>query len=88
MNASDLAREFLAFLENLTEELVIKNWRYLGKTDTRYGTPIGPWSEGGFLFESLEYPYSYILRSVVRPTDGDYKIVGYSGANRASVPAT
>lgn len=75
MNASDLAREFLAFLENLTEEQVIKNWRYSGKTDTRYNTPIGPWPENGFLFDNLPHSHSYILRSIVRPADGMYKIV-------------
>lgn len=75
MTPSDLASNFLAFLKNLKEQQAIKNWRFTGSSDIRYNTPIGPWQEDGFLFHSLTPSYSYILRSVIRPADGVYKIV-------------
>lgn len=75
MNGVELAQGFLKFLEELDENKNFGDWQFIGRTDIAYPTPIGAWTETGYLFKKYDSSFSFVLRSIVREEKKEYKIV-------------
>ena len=67
MNHTELATQYLAYLNNLNDHVRIGDWEYLGKTDTAFGTPSGSWAGiDGFKFRNANNGSEFLLRSIPR----------------------
>jgi MoxR-like ATPase len=67
MEAKELSSRFYAYLKSLTENKILGNWVFLGLTDKVYSSPGGGWNGvEGFLFQSKEFEYKYILRCIIQ----------------------
>lgn len=73
MEAKELSSRFYAYLKSLTENKIVGNWIFLGLTDKIYSSPGGGWDGvEGFLFQSKEFEYKYILRCA---TQNQYVVI-------------
>jgi 5-methylcytosine-specific restriction protein B len=75
MNGVELAKGFLEFLKTLKEHRELGDWKFIGPTDIAYPTPIGAWTETGFLFRKTDDSVSFILRSIARLQEDKIKLV-------------
>ncbi len=70
MNNKDYLKGIKSFLDALENGSVVKNWTYIGKTDKRFGTPGGAWSNDIYQFKDNDT----ILHIVAEP-DSEYIVI-------------